>query len=282
MAHWQGDGAWISNATYYGDGAPLPALDGLTGGLVILGLVAWAVYAFRLRNPALWLVPVSILIMLLPTAMTLAYTIENPSYTRASGAIPGVFLLAALPLGMLCWRVAQVPAPRRFAPLTVVLGMVLLAGVVLNGAQPNWDNFYTKYRLHYAYSWKPYTEIARPLHDFAQGEGSYGNAFMVAYPHWLDHRILGTMAGDIRWPNGLFTVQEVFSVIARNANTPYEYDPTRPLFFMVHVDDAAAGEWLEAEFPGGTTEVYTYRYVTDHGEMEGSYRIYRVWAGFIQ
>ncbi len=75
------------------------------------------------------------------------------------------------------------------------------------------------------------------MRDFAQGEGSYGNAFMIAYPHWLDHRILGTMAGDIRWPNGVVEREDLIPMIRRNQGTRYQYDPTKPLFVMYHVDD---------------------------------------------
>ena len=85
---------------------------------------------------------------------------------------------------------------------------------------------------------------------------------MVAFPHWLDHRILGTMAGDIRWPNGLVERADLFNAIARNAGTPYAYDPGKPLFVMYHLDDTETREYLDSLFPGGTHERYEYRYET--------------------
>ncbi len=271
MYHWEGDKAWINNAEAH------PALDPAAGGLLILGVVLWGVRLARRHDPVDWLLPFAVLVMLLPTAMTLAYTVENPSFTRASGTIPPVFLLAALPLGLLLYWVARLPLRVRSVPLVgLILALLLLFGLLWEAKKPDWDNFFTDYRLTYSNSWRPYSEIARPLHDFAHGEGSYGNAFMVAYPYWLDHRILGTMAGDIRWPNGLVSVADVQTRIALNQGTRYQLDPTRPLFFMYNVADSEAPVYLEENFPGGETRVYNYSYETPTGEATGSFTIYEV------
>ena len=80
---------------------------------------------------------------------------------------------------------------------------------------------------------------------------------MVAYPHWLDHRILGTMAGDIRWPNGLVTREELIGRMRANAGTRYAYDPDRPLFVMFHAQDAETEAYLEDVLPGGTVEIWS-------------------------
>ncbi len=277
MFHWEGDSAWINNAH------ARPALSALPGGLLILGLVMWGIRLLRGRDPVAWLLPLAGLVMLLPSALTLAYTIENPSFTRASGTIPVVFLLAALPLGTLCWRLSQ--APWRVAgvvPAGAAIAVILVAGVLWQDIRPNWDNYFTHYRLSYSASWKPYREIAKPLRAFAQGEGSYGNAFMVAYPHWLDHRILGTMAGDIRWPNGLVTRDDLFGQIRANAGTRYAYDPDRPLFVMYNAQDAETGAYLEDALPGGVSELVEYTYDTEGGRATGSFYVYRVQAGDLE
>ena len=282
MYNWEGDSAWINNAYSY------PALDAVAGGLLILGLVVWATLAARRRRAEDWLLPVGVLVMLLPTALTLAYTIENPSFTRASGSIPEVFMLAALPLALLLrslsrvwWCIPRRSSVRRFA-LGRGVGLVLLAALLAYGMQSDWKNFFTDYRVNYVYSWKPYTLIARPMKEFAQGEGSYGNAFMVAWPYWLDHRILGTMAGDIRWPNGLVTRDDLLPMIDRNKGTPYQYDPTRPMFVMYNSADTETAAYLTALFPGGETRFYQYSYEASPGFfLQGEFYIYVVWAGNI-
>jgi hypothetical protein len=168
---------------------------------------------------------------------------------------------------------------RRGAWIGALGGLAAIGLVLALAVGPNWTHFFTDYRLSYNQSWKPYHAIAAPLKAFAQGEGSYGNAFMVAYPHWLDHRILGAVAGDLRWPNGLVTREELPARIAANAGTPYAYDPARPLFVMVHPQDTETIAYLEDLLPGGTTQVYTYTYETEAGTQTGDFLIYTVRAG---
>lgn len=274
MYHWEGDAAWINNA------GGRPALDGIAGGLLMLGAVLWVVGALRRRDAVWWLLPVTVIVMLLPSALTLAYTIENPSFTRTSGTIPAIFMLAALPLGLLLWRVSRVPGRVWGMSLGALAALVILAGVVGSALDWNRDNFFTHYHLSYSNSWKPYRAIARPLRSFAEGEGSYGNAFMVAYPHWLDHRILGAMAGDIRWPNGLVARTDLPLAIQRNTGTPYAYDPARPLFVMYHADDEATEAYLRELFPGGEVRRYTYTWQTGIDTVStGEFFIYTVRAG---
>lgn len=274
MFHWEGDVAWINNANVR------PALGPTLGGLVLLGVVVWAVWVFRRRNAALWLLPACILVMLLPTALTLAYTIENPSFTRASGTLPPVFMLAALPVGALGWRLSRAVWGSRRIPVGRVVALALLALLLGQGIGPEWDGYFNDYRLSYSRSWRPYHEISRPLREFAHGEGSFGNAFVVAYPHWLDHRILGTMAGDIHWPNGLENREALLPRIAANQGTPYAYDPTRPLFVMYNPADVDTAAYLAALFPGGETRLFQYSYETGPGVYsQDEFYIYQVWAG---
>src|SRR5690606_36675815 len=124
MAHWQGDGAWINNAH------SRPALDGLSCGLLALGVVMWAIRLVRRRDPVDWLIPAAALIMLLPSALTLAYTIENPSLTRTSGTVPAVFLVAALPLGALGAGLSGAPVTRVRAGAGAVASALAIALVL--------------------------------------------------------------------------------------------------------------------------------------------------------
>lgn len=273
MFHWEGDVAWINNA------GAAPALGPTLGGLAALGMVVWGVWVVRRRDPVLWLLPATILIMLLPTALTLAYPIENPSFTRSSGTIPAAFMIAALPLGVLGWRLSQLDWDGRISAGRLA-GVALLALVLWQGIGPEWEHYFTDYRVGYSRSWRPYREISQPLREFAHGEGSFGNAYVIAYPHWLDHRILGTMAGDIRWPNSVMGVGELLAAIANSRDTPYAYDPTRPLFIMYHPADMATAQALANLLPGGETIVYRYDQEMEPGVFaQDEFYIYKVWAG---
>lgn len=245
MWSWQGDGAWINNPD------SRPALDLYTNGLFLLGGLAWAVLIMRRWDAAHILVPIGILVMLLPSALAINPAIqqENPSFTRSSGTIPFVFLIAGYPLAQIGFYARRVS---RYAALNLAGAFALLIPVILLAAPINYDTYFHKYPDSYNRSWKPYTFFAEPLREYIDSGGTFGNAFYIHWEHWLDHRILGATAGDMNWPNGIVDRQQIFAQIQRNQGTPYQYDSSRPLYFMYNLKDAATPEWLDANFPGGT------------------------------
>jgi len=91
----EGDASWFISVP------GVPMLDVITGGLFVLGVTAWALRLWTRRDPVDGFVILAILIMLLPSALALAFPIENPSTTRGSGTLPLVFVLAAWPLSLI-------------------------------------------------------------------------------------------------------------------------------------------------------------------------------------
>lgn len=262
---WEGDGQWITN------GGGRPALDEWTSGLYMLGLLAWLVLMLQRRDISLIVLPVGIFIMLLPSALAIAPGLnENPSFTRTSGTVPMVFWVAALPLGWLAYHVVRAGYERT---ASYAASIALLSAVIYNAALPNFETYFDVYRVGYANAWRPYAQIAAPMQEFVGGRGSYGNAFYVNWPHWLDHRILGSSAGDLAWPNGLVQVQDVYQQILVNEGTIHQYNPDQPLLFYVNKNDTASMQYLEANFPGGQT-----RYVAIDGIQD--FYVYEAPAGW--
>lgn len=240
---WEGDGQWISN------GKGRPALDYYTAGFYMLGLVAWAVLLIRRRDVTLLIMPLGVMVMLLSSALAIAPGLnENPSFTRTSGTIPFVYLMAALPVGMLAYQLTRLAVNRR---LVYVMPTVAIVFFIYLAAGQNHEAYFEDYRDGYEMSWRPYSQIAAPLKEFAEGRGSYGNAFYVNWPHWLDHRILGSVAGDLTWPNGLLQIEDIYRQILMNEPTDYAYDPEQPLLIYVHREDDETLSYLETNFPGG-------------------------------
>ena len=243
MFGWQGDPGWFHNGRGY------PALDPITNALLMLGTTMWLFYALQKRKVIHTIVPIGIVVMMIPSILAIATTAnENPAFTRISGIIPFVFLLAAFPIGVLANEIVKAGYAR-----PVFYAPALLVGFLfINSAIPqNYENYFTIYRESYEISWKPYNEIAAPLQNFAEGEGSYGNAFYIHTAHWLDHRIVGAMAGDINWPNTVPERDQIFQRIRENEGTAYEYDPEKPLMFMINRNDALSLEFYQEHFPGG-------------------------------
>jgi hypothetical protein len=254
MFNWKGDVAWINNVPNY------PALDAVSGGLLVMGLVAWGGLAVRRRDAVYAMMPAVILIMLLPSALSIAFPIENPSFTRTSGALPAVYLLCALPLAIVVERILSRAGSRRyFAFAAAVVVVPLMASYTIN------YNFYMRdFASSYIRSALPYSEAGRILRGFATSDGSYGNAFLIAYPYWWDHRAVG-LAGGIegRWPNGVYdtnpndaTTRSIdylgeFLSQAYNAPEPFRYDPERDLLFFYTPADHETSQTLKEWFPLG-------------------------------
>lgn len=245
MFNWQGDRAWVT-------GSPNgePQLDTFAGSFFALGVGLMLVRAIRRRDPTDLLFPVSVLIMLLPTALSIAFVIEVPSATRASGTFPLVYFMAAFALAVTLRMItAKLTAPL----VRVVLIGLVIVGILL-GAAWNFDTYFRVAMRHYRDSTLPYSQAGDILRGFSESVGSSGNAFMIAYPYWWDHRALAIEAGDIRWNNGVLEdnlKQRLLDMIAGNMGTPYEVRPDRQLLFFLHKDAIESLVVLQTMFPDG-------------------------------
>ncbi len=250
MFNWKGDVAWIN-------GAPNePAMDPVAGTFLILGLAAWTVRLFRRRDVVDWLIVPALFIMLLPSALSIAFPVENPSATRTSGALPLAYLLVAYGMAALLTllpRAVQRPWART---LSVGLAIVFLAA----SFSANSSLYFGEYRERYDVAAQPYKLTGRILRGFAESSGSYGNAFMVAYPYWFDHRAMGIEAGRIDWPNGLLAIDNLAQKIRENAGGPYAFDPERAVLFFTNAADAATLATLQEWFPEGISILQTTDY----------------------
>lgn len=246
MFNVRGDVAWIN-------GAPgRPALDPWTGALFVLGLVAWARRIQRQASLLLLLLPLALFILLLPSALALSFPHENPSHTRASGALPVALMIAALPLAQL---VDQLRHALRGRPgLTCAAALVLLfaAGALVTSQQRYFDE-----NLRY---WRQatfdYSTAGQALASFVDVNDAPGNAFVIAWPHWWDHRAVGIEAGLMEWPNGLHGSGSLDRdlAVARARNGPYRLRTDAGLLFFLSPEDEASLEVLRQLFPAGLTE----------------------------
>ncbi len=244
MYNWKGDVAWVSAEPNR------PTMDPVTGTLLIVGLGAWIARMIRRKDPADWLMPLLVFIMLLPSALSIAYPIENPSATRTSGTLPIVYLFAALALSLVCLQIKRTfPDWRgRVGGITLAVVLVGIAGV------NNWNTYFVGYReAYFSSSPAPYTEGGRVLRGFAESGGSFGNAFMIAYPYWWDHRALGVEAGLTDWPNGIVALDQVpsFLYLASLKTDQYRLDPEKDILFFYSPEDSETEAALKAWFPSG-------------------------------
>ncbi|MCC6615270.1 MAG: hypothetical protein IT320_17480 [Anaerolineae bacterium] len=264
MYQYKGDVAWIN-------GSPnRPAFDAASGALLMAGLGGWLAWMLRRRDPALWLIPPAIFVLILPSALAIAFPIENPSATRMSGTLPEVYLLAAFAFALLLIGILRVVGAGRRTG--IALAAALFAGVLAFSAVANAAVYFRDFRQSYLISSKPYSDAGRIVREFAVSEGGYGNAFLVAYPYWWDHRAVGIEAGRINWPNGIVSRDEIPAFLrdAARRDDQYRLDPDKPLLFIYSPDDVDTELRLRLWFPRGLAQaIQSY-------QPEDTYRIFRV------
>ncbi|MBK8026504.1 MAG: hypothetical protein IPK19_35235 [Chloroflexi bacterium] len=263
--HWKGDVTWLHNSPNQ------PALDPIAGGLLVVGFAAWLARAARRGDPGDWFMLAATAILMLPTVLALAITIENPSHTRMSGLIPGIYLMVALPLGALALDLARLV--RRAGVVAAIAGCAALVGLSFSA---NMENYFVRYRESYLLSALPYSDGGKVMRDFAvAGSNGYGNVFILAYPYWWDHRALGIAGGSPQWSNTILRSEDIAmslrSGMTRDQGDPFLLDPNRELLFFLSVDDEAGAQWLAQHFPNSIeTRMATY--------MPREYDIVRVTA----
>lgn len=246
MFNVRGDNAWIT-----GDPNGTPQLDLYTGAFFILGLGMVIARIVRRRDPVDVLLPVGVLIMILPTALSIAYVIEVPSATRASGALPFVYLIAGLGLALTVQLLVRA-LPWRAARRAVYGGAAL---VIVLGAFMNSESYFVNAMTDYRNSTFPYRQAGTMMRGFIDSTGAPGNVFMIAWDYWWDHRALAIESGDPDWNNGVLrdnAIDRIKFMMAMNNDTRYELQPDRQLMFFIHqLDEEMLGK-LEETFPGGS------------------------------
>jgi hypothetical protein len=230
MVSWSDGEVWTISVPYR------PALDFITGALYWLGLALVMVRIFIKRH---WIdisMLVSIPILLLPSVLSLAFPAENPNLYRTSGMLIPVFLLIALALdGLMTSLEKRLPTPTG----KVVAGGLILA-LFLVSSLLSYHLVFTQYDLQYRLSAWNSSEMGQVIRNFGETTGSPETAWVIGYPHWVDTRLVGMIAGQ--------TIRDVAFPIEKLSETVA--DP-RPKLFIVFPQDEASLSALNSVYPQG-------------------------------
>jgi undecaprenyl pyrophosphate phosphatase UppP len=236
MLNWDSGSVWVNTIPH------APSLDLISGALFVLGvgLLFWRYLQERKWQDAFLLLAVPIL--MLPSTLVLAYPHENPSPNRASGAAVVVFIIIALALEALFQAVKRKMNGEtgiRFAWLLVIV-------LALAAARGNYTMTFKTYQDEYTRSAWNTSELGAVIEQFIDTIGEPDQAWVVAYPHWVDTRLVGINAGQpdrdyAIWPEEIEVTLAVQS----------------PKLFLFRLDDETAREVLEETYPSGTVSLYT-------------------------
>ena len=185
MFAWDNGEVWVNSIPHR------PALDWLTAAFFHLGVIMLLARYFKTRNWVDLFLLLSIPILQLPSTLSLAFPAENPATNRAAGAIVPVFLIAGLAFDVVPrWLKKQWNEVRmeRFGFALVVILFLLVARI-------NYNLVFVEYQNLYRQSAWNTSEAGQVIRSYAENIGSYESAHVVAYPHWVDTRLVAMNAG---------------------------------------------------------------------------------------
>jgi len=217
-----------------------PALDLFSGALFLLGVPLLVLRYLRRRDwqDLFWLI--SIPLLMLPSILSLAFPEENPAMNRAGAAAIPIFLIAAFALDAFLHGIKDQLGPKRGLQAAWVLGAVVLMLI----AGRNYDLVFRQYAGEYAlYSWNS-SELGEEIREYVDNGARGESAWVVAYPHWVDTRLVGINAGFPIRDFGIWPDQLEGTLL-----TP------APKLFLLHMQDSEALQILHELYPEGESNL---------------------------
>lgn len=169
-----------------------PALDVVGAALFYIGYLLILVRYIRQRNWQDLMLIIAIPFLMLPSTLSIAFPIENPSLNRTGGAIIPVFLIIGLALDGFMHGVEEKIGGK--SGKLVAAGLALFLCVI--SVFHNYSLVFDKYRYQVNHSAGNTTEMAKVLKDFKGTFGSTDNAWIVGYPYWVDTRLPSIVNGE--------------------------------------------------------------------------------------
>jgi hypothetical protein len=238
LVNWSNRSSWV-------DSIPLrPAVDWLTAGLFILGIIITMVEYHKRKDWSLLTLVVLYPVLLLPSVLSLAFPAENPSLSRALGAALPVFMLAAL--GLYTLGKAILAALRTKRPLSRILLVGILSIMIV------WQNsqaiFYTYPQTYRQNAWNA-SEMGKVITQTRQNFGGLGGVWVVGFPYWVDARAVAIEAGQ---PEANLALQP--TQLEETLGFPL------PKLFLLNPQDSDTLSQLQALYPLGNVVLFQSAY----------------------
>jgi hypothetical protein len=186
---------------------------------------------------------------------------------RTGGAIPAVMVIAALPVSLAIergsrdWRTRWHLTNTRQATVWNLRAALLVLGVLalaITVTAINYRRYFVDYWNQYRHNAINTTEIASAIRGFVESGGDAANAWIIAWPYWVDTRGVGIELGSPPWNNVILSPEELDA----HGKPPLgEAGPDtyagRPRFYVLYHQDVQSLTQLYALFPDGWSSLYT-------------------------
>jgi hypothetical protein len=231
----QGDVGWVHQIPRS------PFLDPISGALFFLGAGAAGWRLLRHRDWRSGCLLLGLLLLLLPSSLSLAFPRENPSSNRSGVAIPVVFTLVGLAPGLLLrveWKTRN-----RGARAVAVVCLALLFGTA---GRVNYRSYFGDYAAQFGVRAWNASELAQVIRGFADCCGSLDHAYIAPWPGFADGRAVAFELGAWEWYNLLGDLSGLEEQAARPGSKLY----------LAHFADIACLERLRETYPHAQVRRY--------------------------
>jgi hypothetical protein len=238
MFFWDDGDVWVHSVVHR------PAMDVISAAVFFIGLVLVVLRYIRKRDWVDLFLLVSIPLLLLPSILSLAFPNENPNLNRTAGAYVPAFLILAIGFDALLSSIRRSLSGKLGLTVAWVLGLTLVA----ISASNNYDLLFVQYDASLRGNGWNSSEMGSVIHEFAQSIGNGQDAWVVAYPYWVDTRLVGINAGYPTRDTGIDPADLTTTV-----------DNPRAKLFLLHPQDSTGLGTLIQLYPEGRYWTYTSR-----------------------
>ncbi len=237
MPFWKDGSTWVISVP------DRPALDVVSAGLYFMGLV---LMVFRWLKSRRWqdlFLLVMIPILMMPSILALAFPEENPSLSRAGGALIPIFLICAIALETLL-----ISLWKRSRHVVAQASVVLLGvGLLAFSAAQNFNLALVQYPDQYKRATWNTTQMGEVAKDFVEQGGDPNNVWVVGVPYWVDTRLVAISAGYVGMDYAIWPQDIAKGTLGIPGSK----------MFIVKADDVEGMNTLNQVYPQGTAILNT-------------------------
>jgi len=234
LVNWSNRNGWVDGISNRA------ALDWVSGAFFLFGIgVTIFRDFFKKRKQAISLLLLFFL-MLLPSALSLAQPMENPSISRALGAAVPVFLIAGRGFAFAIDRIWASQTESHWVKQAGIVVIFSLLIIIRNFGLIN-----TTYVNNYEASAWNASDMAEVIRNYDTGQARNSQAYIIGFPHWVDARSVA-ISLNRPYTNLSILPQELSSTV----------DLQTAKIFLLHITDTESLGQLQSLYPGGVATIY--------------------------
>jgi hypothetical protein len=232
---------WNDGSTWVNSVIGRPALDIVTAALYFIGLVVVIVRWIKNRNWQDMFMLLAIPVLMLPSILALAFPVENPTLSRAGGAVVPIIMIVAI--GFQSLLVSLWQKCRGFSGKALVV--ILTLGLVFLSCLQNYDLVFNQYNTSYADATWNTKQIGEVCKGYIESEGEPDTCYIVSVAYWVDTRLVSMVMGYPTLDNAIWPDE-----ISKTMDDP------RGKMFIVRSDDTESMTILEKIYPAGFSKLH--------------------------